>query len=118
MSQALSQDLRDRFKHLMSIGHCAAAAGRMLMISRATAARWGHKVRAGHSLVAQPFGRKPGHGKLQPHLAFFVELIEQDADITLRELCDALYHAEGVTCNPASIHKALRKHGYTYKKKA
>ena len=117
MSHTLSQDLRDRFKGLMDKGQCAAAAGRLLTVSRATAARWGKKVRDGTSLVPLPVGCRPGKGKLAPYIEFFTELIVQDADITLAELSAALYAAEAIRCNPASVHKALKKHGYTYKKR-
>ena len=44
MANVLSMDLRVRFKTLMEDGLCAAAAGKTLLLSRATAARWGRDV--------------------------------------------------------------------------
>ena len=46
MANVLSMALRVRFKTLMDCGLCAAA-GKTLLLSRATAARWGKKVRDG-----------------------------------------------------------------------
>ncbi len=43
MANALSMDLRTRFRKLMEDGLRAAAAGKLLMVSRATAARWGKR---------------------------------------------------------------------------
>ena len=50
MANVLSMDLRVRFKTLMDCGLCAAAAGKTLLLSRATATRWGKKVRDGAPL--------------------------------------------------------------------
>ena len=86
MANVLSMDLRVRFKTLMEDGLCAAAAGKTLLLSRATAARWGKKVRDGEPLEPLPSGPRKGSGKLEPFHPFFVELIAQDPDITLVEL--------------------------------
>jgi transposase len=48
---------------------------------------------------------------------FFAELIEQDPDITLVELRDALETAEGVVAHLSSIGAAIAKQGYRYKKR-
>ena len=116
MGISLSMDLRIRFKKLMEDGFRAAAAGKLLMISRATAARWGKKVREGQSLEPLPSGPRKGSGKLEPHISFFAELIEQDPDITLAELQSALQDAYEVECSTSGIDTALRRHGFTYKK--
>ncbi|MGG9998458.1 hypothetical protein ACQU0X_32010 [Pseudovibrio ascidiaceicola] len=117
MSNALSMDLRLRFKQLMDEGQRASAAGRTLLLSRATAARWGKKVRNDEPLEPQRAGRLKGSGKLEPFLAFFTELIDQDPDITLAELQSALLAAHEVKCSTSGIDALLRRHGYTFKKK-
>lgn len=117
MANVLSMDLRVRFKKLMDKGLCAAAAGKMLLVSRATAARWGKKVRDGASLEPQPSGPRKGSGRLEPFMPFFLELIEQDPDITLAELQAALLAAHDVTASTSGIDALLRRHGYTYKKR-
>ena len=93
MSNALSMDLRGRFRKLMEGGKCAAAAGRSLLLSRATAARWGKKVRDGEPLEPLRSGPRKGSGWLESFLPFFLELIAQDPDITLAELQAALLAA-------------------------
>ena len=117
MSNALSMDLRVRFKKLMDRGKSAAAAGKTLLLSRATAARWGKKVRDGQPLEPLPSGPRKGSGRLEPFLPFFVELIEQDPDITLAELEAALLDAYDMTASSSGIDALLRRHGYTYKKR-
>jgi len=117
MANVLSMDLRVRFKKLMDQGLCAAAAGRMLLVSPATAARWGKKVRDGASLEPRPSGPRKGSGRLEPFIPFFLELIEQDPDITLAELQAALLAAHDVTASTSGIDALLRRHGYSYKKR-
>jgi len=55
MANILSMGLRVRFKTLMDCG-LWAAAGKTLLLSRATAARWGKKVRDGAPLEPLPSG--------------------------------------------------------------
>jgi transposase len=117
MANVLSMDLRVRFKQLMDQGLCAAAAGRMLLVSPAIAARWGKKVRDGASLEPRPSGPRKGSGRLEPFMPFFLELIEQDPDITLAELQAALLAAHDVTASTSGIDALLRRHGYSYKKR-
>ncbi len=116
MGNVLSMDLRVRFKTLMDQGLCAAAAGKTLLLSRATAARWGKKVRNGEPLEPLRSGPRKGSGKLEAYLPFFVELVEQDPDITLAELQAALLVAHDVKCSSSGVDALLRRHGYTYKK--
>lgn len=115
---ALSMDLRSRFAGLMDKGLCAAAAGKRLEISRATAARWGRQYREKGTLEPGKPGAPRGGGKLEAQWPFFVELIEQDSDITLTELRDAYIEAVGISCTTSGIDSLLRRHGYTYKKRA
>ena len=110
--------LRVRFKRLMDDGICAAAAGRTLLLSPATAVRWGKKVRNDAPLTPLPSGPRKGSGKLEPYVPFFVELMERDPDITLAELQAALLTAHGVVCSTSGIDALLRRRGYSYKKRA
>lgn len=114
MSNALSMDLRVRFNWLMDDGMRAAGAGKVLLLSPATAARWGKKVHNGEPLEPLPSGPRKGSGKFDPSVGFFVELIEQDPDITLVEL-QALLTAHEVACSTSGIDALLRRRGYTYK---
>jgi transposase len=116
MANVLSMDLRVRFKTLMDQGLCAAAAGKMLLVSPATAARWGKKGREGASLEPHPSGPRKGRGRPEPFMPVFLELIEQDPDITLAELQAALLAAHDVTASTSGIDALLRRHGSSYKK--
>ena len=118
MGTALSQDIRDRFATLHAQGHTAREIGRRLMISAATAVRFAAKLRAGEDLIPLPNPRRTGDGKLVPYEGFFAELVEQDPDITLRELQAALLDAHGVTSSTSGIDDLLRRLGFTYKKRA
>ena len=116
MANVLSMDLRVRFKTLMDQGLCAAAAGKMLLASLATAARWGNKGLEGASLEPHPAGPRKGRGRPEPLMPVFLELIEQDPDITLAELQAALLAAHDVTASTRGIDALLRRHGSSYKK--
>ena len=80
----------------------------------------GKKVRDGAPLEPLPSVPRKGSGKPEPFVAFFVELIGQDPDITLVELqaalLAALLAAHGVSFSTSGIDALLRRHGYTYKK--
>ena len=93
----------------------AAAAGKMLLLSPATAARWGKQVRDGDPLEPLPSVPRKGSGKPEPFVSFFAQLIEQAPDITLVELRAALLAAHDMRCSTSGIDALLRRHGYTYK---
>ena len=93
-----------------------AGPGKMLLLSPATAARWGKQVRDGAPLEPLPSVPRKGSGKPEPFVGFFVELIGQDPDITPVELQAALLAAHGVSFSTSGIDALLRRHGYTYKK--
>ena len=119
MGNALSMALRVRFRNLMDGGLRAAAAGKMLLLSPATAARWGKKVRDGDPLEPLPSVPRKRSGKPEPFVSFFVELIGQDLDITLVTLVElraALLAAHDMRCSTSGIDGLLRRHGYIYKK--
>lgn len=65
---------------------------------------------------AAPQGRLRGKGKLNPHRALLIELIDQDGDMTMPELAGALAEATGVEAHPDAIGRFLRKLGFTSKK--
>ncbi len=67
--------------------------------------------------MAAPQGRPRGKGKLDPHRAFLIELIDQDGDMTMPELTSALEDATGVQTHPDAIGRFLRELGFTYRKR-
>jgi transposase len=118
MPNALSADVRSRFEILYREGLSGREAGRRLIISAASASRLAQRIKRGSGLEPAVNPRKTGKGKLAPYSDFFVELVEQDPDITLAELKAALQHAHGVCASISGIDQALRRLGYTYKKRA
>jgi transposase len=117
MSAPLPEALRTRFRKLIEEGFSGRAAALRLKLSPATGARWAFAVRRTGQACAAPQGRPKGTGKLDPHRAFFAEIVEQDGDITMPELSAALHDATGVRAHPHAIGKFLRKLGYTHKKR-
>ena len=119
MGKPYSQDLRIRIAGYVEQGHSARAAGRLFGVSESTAIRIAAANRRSGDVRAKPQGRRPGTaGKLAPHTGFLLEVVQSDPDITLAERSGALEEAEGVRAHPSSIHRALVRAGYSYKKKA
>jgi transposase len=118
MTKTLSMDIRSRFRRYIEEGWTARAAGRALKISPASAVRFRRKILQGKSLDAKPRGGHLGGGKLAGLTDFLIELVSQDPDITLCELRDALETAHGVRVHHSSVDRALRRAGYTFKKRA
>ena len=86
----------------------------MLLLSPATAARWGKQVRDGDPLEPLPSVPRKGSGKPGSFVSFFVELIGQDPDITLVELRAALLAAHNMRCSTSGIDGLLRRHGVSF----
>lgn len=118
MPKPLSADIRDRFRRLFEDGVSGREAARRLMISAASSSRLAGRLKRGASLQPAANPRKSGRGKLAPFHDFLIEVITQDPDITLSELRDALEHAHGVRASISGVDQALRRLGYTFKKRA
>ena len=116
MPAPLSADLRDRFARLIMEGFTAREAARRLQVSAATGVRWARQVRACGCVPIAPMGRPCGGGKIAPYGGFFKELVLQDPDITLFELRDALFDAQGVRVHHSTIAQLLKRLGFTHKK--
>jgi len=118
MTKTLSMDIRDRFRQYIEAGWTARVAGRVMKISAATAVRFRQKIVRNETLGPKPRGGHSGTGKLAGYMAFLIELVVQDPDITLFELRDALKAAHGVRVHHSSVDRALKRAGYTFKKRA
>lgn len=118
MGKPYSRDLRDRIVGNVEQGHSARAAAKVFGVSASTAIRLVSSCRHGEDTRAKPQGRLPGTaGKLVAHTGFLLEIVQSDPDITLAELAGALEEAEGVLVHVSSIHRALVRAGYSYKKR-
>ena len=113
MSAPLPNALRARFQRLIEEGLSGRSAALRLKLSPSTGARWGIAIRRTGEAKPAPQGRPSGRGKLDPHRAFLIELIDQDGDMTVPEPACALADATGVQAHPDSICRFLRKLGFT-----
>ena len=57
------------------------------------------------------------HGKLKPHRAFILAIVERQHDITMPELAAELLAAKGVKIDPSNLSKFLIAQGLSFKKK-
>ncbi len=118
MGKSYSLDLRERIVGYVDAGHSARAAGRVYGVSASTAVRLVSARRHTGSVAPMRQGRTPGTvGKLAPHMDFLIEVVQSDPDITLWELAGALEEVSEVQVNVSSIHRALVRAGYSYKKR-
>lgn len=95
--------MRARFQQLIEEGLSGRAAALRLKLSSATGARSGLAIRRAGQARTAPQGRPRGKGKIDSHRSFLIELIDQDGDMTMPELADA-------------IGRFLRSLGLTHKK--
>lgn len=118
MGKAYSLDLRERIAAYVDRGHSARSAADVFGVSASTAVRIAGAHRRGVGLTPKPQGRAPGTaGKLAGHVGFLIERVNAEPDVTLQELVDALREARGVEVHLSSIHRALVRAGYSYKKR-
>ena len=54
---------------------------------------------------------------LDPHRAFIMGLIDDQADITLGEMADRLFKEHALRVDPSTIRHFLKRSGMTYKKR-
>ncbi len=119
MGKPYSVDLRERIVGYVEEGHSARAAARVFGVSASTAVRFAAEYRRHGSVAPKPQGRLPGTaGKLAAHIGFLLGRVKSEPDMTLQELAEALKEARGVEVQLSSIHRALKRAGYSYKKRA
>ena len=118
MGKRYSMDLRERVVACVEAGHSCRAAARLFGVSASTAVRLAGQQRLQGHVAPKSQGRAPGTaGKLAAHLAFLLEIVRTEPDITLKELAGALAEVHGVRVQLSSLHRALRRAGYSYKKR-
>ncbi len=118
MGKFYSMDLRARIFGYIAAGHSCRAAARVFGVSASTAIRLAADHRDRGAIAPKRQGRAPGTaGKLAPHRAFLVEIVRSEPDITLKELAGALEQTHGVSVQLSSIHRALVRAGFSYKKR-
>ena len=118
MGRPYSVDLRERIVGYVEDGHSARSAARVFGVSASTAVRLSAAHRSHGSVAPKLQGRAPGStGKLAAHIDFLLERVKSEPDSTLQELAEALREVRGVEVQLSSIHRALIRAGYSYKKR-
>lgn len=118
MGKPYSLDLRERIVGYVEQGHSARAAAQVFGVSASTAVRLVAAHRQQGHVVPKPQGRPPGTvGKLAAHIGFLVETVKVKPALTLQELAAALRKVRGLEVQLSSIHRALVRAGYSYKKR-
>ena len=118
MGKPYSLDLRERICRYIIAGNSCRLAARVFGVSAATAIRLAAQQRAHGDISPKPQGRPVGQfGKLLAHTDFLIDIVKAEPDITLQELSNALNDTHGLNVQLSSIHRALDRAGYSYKKK-
>ena len=119
MGKPYSLDLRHRICGYVSAGNSRRAAGRVSSVSAATAVRYVADQRERGEIKAKPQDRPVGQFRgLATHADFLIEIVGAEPDITLQELAGALKETHSIAVQLSSIHPALERAGFSYKKGA
>ena len=116
MGKWYSTDLRDRISAHVASGGTRREAARQFGVSPSFAVKLVQRVVQTGSTSPARQGRPAGGGKLAGHMASLMRWVEAEPDITMSELSAKLAAATGVKAHPASLSRALRKAGYSFKK--
>ena len=115
MGKSYSLDLRERVLQAIDEGMSKWSAHRTFRISRTTIDDW-FALRAQNGHLAQPARRPSVVSGLQG--AEFEEFVRRHAHSTLGEMAHAWHQEKGVPLTPMTFSRALRRLGWTRKKRA
>jgi transposase len=116
MPAPYSQDLRERVIGFVALGGSARAAATRFEVSISSAVRWARRWRAeGHARPRAMGGDR--RSRLGEHRARVLQLVARQPDLTLQEICSALASSCGITVGLSTVHRFLRAHKLTLKKR-
>jgi transposase len=111
-----SQDLRQRVIGFIALGGSARAAATRFDVSVSSATRWAQRWRAeGHARPRAMGGDR--RSRLGEHRARVLQLVARQPDLTLQEIRGALAVSCGITVGLSTVHRFLRAHNVTLKKR-
>lgn len=116
MTRSLSSDLRVRVLEAVEGGLSTREAARRFQVGILTVGEWYRRYRQSGETMARKQGQ-PSGSKLDPHAAFILGLIEDQPDITLVEIVEALEQEHRVRCVPSTVWVFLDRRGITFKKR-
>jgi len=116
MPAPYSQDLRERVIGFMALGGSARAAAARFDVSVSSTTRWAQRWRAeGHARPRAMGGDR--RCRLREHSAKVLQLVARQPDLTLQEIRSALAVSCGITVGLSTVHRFLRAHNVTLKKR-
>ena len=117
MPEPLSNDLRLRLVECVEAGSSRRGAAARLRTAASSAVNVLKLWKETGSVEPRPRGGFR-HGKLKPHRAFILGVVERQPDITMPELAAELLASKGVKIDPSNLSKFLIAQGLSFKKNA
>lgn len=114
MARPYSEDLRERVVQAVEMGASRRAAAERFKIGVASAVRWVQRVARNGSVAARPSGGSTS--PLEQHAEFLLALIEQQPDLTLDEVVEALRAAK-LGGSRSAVARFYERHQISFKKK-
>lgn len=116
MTQAYSQDLRDRvIAAVEEEGLSRRQAARRYRISDASAVRWLQAWRRGRRGPLKQGGDRKS--RLPAHRSWLLALIEAENDLTLVQVGERLCATHGIKADPGMLSRFFTREGISFKKK-
>ena len=113
MAGAYSTDLRERVLAAMEAGETPETAACRFAVGRSTAYRWAQAARDEGRRAAKPTGGGPAPRITGETEAALLRLAGGTNHLSLAEMAAWLAETEGVRVHPATVHRALRRAGWT-----
>jgi transposase len=113
MAGAYSKDLRSRVLAAVEAGGSAEAAARRFAVGRSTAYRWVRAAREEGRREAKPMRGGPAPRITGEIEAAMLDLAGRPNHLSLAEIAARLAEAHGVRVHLTTVHRALRRAGWT-----
>lgn len=97
-------------------GASRRAAGQRLKVSAATAVRWAEQKRRTGRAAREVLPRK-ARSPLEVHVAWLLELVDREADLTLDQIVVRMAGVLGVKTSRSALDRFFHRHGISFKKK-
>ena len=116
MTKPLSDDLRSRIIAAVDGGMSRRAAAERYNVVPSTAINVVRRHRETGEISAKPQGGDRRSARAEAHSAAILKLVEQQRDITLAEIVEAIFETTGERFGTTTVWRLLKRHGHTYKK--
>ena len=110
-----SDDLRERVVAAVAEGSSRRGAANRFAVSASSSIRWVDLHQQTGSVSARPRPRK-SRSPLESHASWLLDLIDQEADLTLAEIVLRLLQDRGVRTTDSSVDRFFKRHDITFKK--